>query len=127
MVQCTPLTGTLSSTILDVNGIVQDVATTTAVVASTITTIDTFPAASFRSVKYLIQITQATVVQYEVLEMLLIHDGTTVFATTYGNVSTGTSSIGSFDAVITTGNVVLSYNPGANAKTVKVIRTAVTV
>jgi hypothetical protein len=57
--------------------------------------------------------------------MLIIHDGTTVYKTEYGEV-TSAAALGTFDASITTGTLNLSFTAtAATTKTVKVYRTAI--
>lgn len=80
-------------------------ADTTATVATTsITTVDTFPLATFRSGRYLIQVTQGS--DYQVSELRVIHDGTTTYFTEYavletnGSLATFTSDVNGTDARI---------------------------
>jgi hypothetical protein len=60
------------------------------------------------------------------LELLVIHDGTTAYATQYGEIYTG-SSLATFDANISTGNLRLLVTPVNAATTIKVIRTVVNI
>ena len=83
------------------------------------TTVDSFAIASYRSAKYFVQITNAT--KYHVIELLLVHDNSTVFLTQYGEIFTSTS-LGTFDAEITTGNLNLTFTPVLSLTTVKVLR-----
>ena len=85
---------------------------------------DTLAAASYRTVKYLVQATSGT--SYHATELLLIHDGTTVHLLESGTIFTG-ASLSTFDADINTGNIRLLVTPTNAATTYKVIRTAVNV
>ena len=68
------------------------------------TSIDTWAIASYRSTKYVVQITQGS--SYQVSEILVIQNGTVTFNTEFATVMTG-SSLASFDTSITSGNVNL--------------------
>ena len=60
------------------------------------------------------------------IELNLIHDGTTVWLAQYGEVFTG-SSLGTFDANISAGNVQLLFTPTNSSTTVKLMRTNIVV
>jgi hypothetical protein len=86
--------------------------------------IDAWPTATYRSAKYFVQITSGS--SYHIIELNLVHNGTTVFLAQYGEVLTG-SSLGTFDADISSGTVRVLFT-GTNAvSTVKVLRTVVDV
>ena len=53
---------------------------------------------------------------YHMIELSLIHDGTTVYLAQYAEVKTG-ASLGTFDASITTGTLSVLFTP-TNAVTV---------
>ena len=78
------------------------------------TTLTSFATASYRSAKYLVQMTSGS--SYHMIELSLIHDGTTVYLSQYGEVKTG-SSLGTFDASITGGTLSVLSTP-TNASTV---------
>jgi hypothetical protein len=63
---------------------------------------------------------------YHMLELSLIHDGTTVYLTQYGEVKTG-SSLGTFDATISTGTLSLLFTPANSVTTAKVLITTIKV
>ena len=71
-------------------------------------TLDSFSTTDFRSAKYLVQITSGS--SYELLEMTLIHDGTTVYLSQYGNIKTG-ATLGVFDATISSGTLSVLATP----------------
>jgi len=100
-------------------------ASTTTVATVTQTATDTFPAATFRSAEYLVQIVQSS--SYQISKILLTHDGTTAYITEYGTVTSG-SVLGTLDADISGGNVRLLVTMGsATSATVKVSRTSIVV
>ena len=83
---------------------------------------DTFPAQSYRTAKYLVQMTSGS--DYHSTEVLLIHDGTTVYMTEYATIFSN-ASLGTIDGDINSGSVRLLVTP-ANASTqVKIQRLTV--
>ena len=102
--------------------------TTTTTSATTEATIDSFAAATFRSARYTIQVTNTTDSTYHMTEILLIHNGTTPNITEYGTVFTGTTAEATFDADISSGNVRLRATPAStDSMTFKVVRHCITV
>jgi hypothetical protein len=82
--------------------------------------VDAWPTATYRSAKYFAQITSG--IEYHIIELNLVHDGTTVFLAQYGEVFTN-ASLGTFDADISGSTVRLLFT-GTNAiSTVRVLRT----
>ncbi len=89
------------------------------------TTIDSFPLASFRSGKYLIQISQGT--DYQVSEFRVIHNGTTTFVTEYSVLETNIP-LGDMSAAIIGPDVVISVVMNSNASaTINIQRTLMVV
>ena len=84
--------------------------TTTSTTATTQVAIHTFAAATFRSARFTVQITNSTDSTYHLTEILMIHDGTTPSITEYGTIFTG-SAEATFDADISSGNVRLLATP----------------
>ena len=81
--------------------------------------------ATYRTVKYQVQVTQGNT--YHTTELTAIHDGTNVALTEYGTVFTG-SSLATFDATISSGNMLLQVTMGSSASsTIKVISNAISV
>ena len=90
---------------------------------TTQTAIDTFATTDYRSCKYTVQATDTVSSEYQIVEVLLIHDGTTAYITTYGIIHTGASEIVSFDADVNTGNVrLLATGASINSTQYKVTR-----
>ena len=86
--------------------------------------IDTFSATTYRTAKYLVQFSHAP--SYHSTEVLLVHDGTTVYMTEYAEVKTD-SNLGTIDADISGGNVRLKVTPALTNTGVNVTRINVTV
>ena len=90
---------------------------------TTQTAIDTFATTDYRSCKYIVQATDTVSSEYQVAEILLIHDGTTAYITTYSSIHTGASEIVTFDADVNVGNVrLLATGASANSTQYKVTR-----
>lgn len=86
--------------------------------------LDSFTAATYRTAKYLISISSGT--DYQSVELLVVHNGTTASQTTYADVMTNTN-LATFTVDINAGLVRLLTTP-INAVTVyKVTRTAIVV
>ena len=97
----------------------------TSVSSTSATTVATHAIATYRTVKYQVQVTQGNT--YHTTELTAIHDGTNVALTEYGTVFTG-SSLATFDATISSGNMLLQVTMGSSASsTIKVISSAISV
>ena len=86
---------------------------------------DTFSVYTYRSAKYIVQATSGSA--YHVTEVMLIHDGTTVYLSEYGTVQTTAQNLMTIDADIINGNVRLLVTPALTNTTVKTQRITVTV
>jgi hypothetical protein len=73
--------------------------------ATSATTIASFPAATYRTAKFIVSVTQGG--NYQAAEVLVTHDGTNTYNTTYGVISSTGSQFASFTAAMSGGNVVL--------------------
>ena len=103
------------------NGNVSSTSTTGAL------TLDSFATASYRTAHYLVQVTDNTNSQYHSTQIMLIHNGSTVFQSEY-NLIYSNAVLGTFDSTIAAGTVQLQFTPSAATnKTVKVLRTAIDV
>jgi hypothetical protein len=114
--------------------VVKDSIRTTAEVAgitTTATAIDAWALASYRSAKYMLQVTctsGADASTYQASEILVIHNGTVATMTEYGVVKTGSNELATFTVDINGANVRLLATAGAgNTIKVKVERVALTV
>jgi len=94
------------------HAVIDDYAVNTS--ATSAAQVDTFAAATFRTARYTIQITNTTDSTYHVTELLLIHDGTTPSITEYGTIYTGGAAEATFDADIVSGNVRLLATPASS-------------
>jgi len=96
---------------------------------NTVTTVDSFAKATFRSAKYLIQVSQGT--KYTTSEVLLAHDGTDSFMSEYAVIELGASRIPmTVSTSISSGNVLLRVtitDAASTQATVKVARTLIAV
>ena len=90
-------------------------------------TLDTFSASIFRTAKYTISIKNTTDSDYQALEILMFHDGTTVYLTQYASIFDNGAQA-TFDADISGGNVRLRVTPASTDNmTYKVIRQTIEV
>ena len=90
-------------------------------------TVDSFSATAFRTAKYLIQIHNTTDSDYQALELLLFHDGSTVYLTQYASIFDNGAQA-TFDADINSGNVRLRVTPASTDNmTIKVLRQTIEV
>jgi cytoskeletal protein CcmA (bactofilin family) len=121
-----PAVGSIDdATMYDTTVLIPQTVTATTVASTSATTIATHAAATYRTIKYLIQCTQGT--DYHSTEINLIHDGTTVYITEYGTLFDN-ASLGTFNATISSGNILLQITPGsATSMAVKVVSSAIPV
>ena len=82
----------------------------TSLTQNTLTTVDTFSKTKFRSAKYIVTISDFAGAKYQTAEVLVVHNGTTATAATYGIVSTSGSIFVTYGAVISGSNVLLQAN-----------------
>jgi hypothetical protein len=95
------------------------------VATTTITDLDTWAVATYRSARYLVQITQGS--NYQVSEVLVLHNGTTTTMTEYA-VLESNGALGTLTSDISAGNARLRVTMGTSTSaTVKIHRTLVTV
>jgi hypothetical protein len=87
--------------------------------------VDSFSAATYRSAKYQIQVTDNTNGAYQLSELSLVHDGTNVQFTEFGAVYTGASSIGTASANIVGSTVNVIVTPTTANSTINTIRTSI--
>lgn len=84
--------------------------------------IDSWSASAFRSAKYQVQIYSASVNEYEISEIFLVHDDSNIYATEYAVINQGTRLM-EFSASIFNSTVRLLGSPTYAVNTVKVFRT----
>jgi hypothetical protein len=126
----TTTAGTYTSVTVDSTGIVTAGTNPTATTATTVatvtpTTVDSFSSLVYRSAKYLVQVVDATSAAYHFVEISVIHNGSTVFKTEFGEI-TSSGPLGTFDAAIVADTLVLLFTAiDAVSKVVTVTRTAI--
>jgi hypothetical protein len=86
--------------------------------------VDSWSTTSYRSAKYIAQMTYGS--SYHMLEVSVIHDGTQVYISQFGEVKTG-SSLGTFDGLISGGTFSLLCTAGGNGTVVKLAKTLIPV
>jgi len=86
--------------------------------------VDTFSTSTYRSAKYQVQMTSGS--NYHVIELSVVHDGTTAYLSQYGEIVTN-NNLGSFDASISGGVLSLLFTPNYSVTVVKFIRSNITI
>lgn len=115
--------GTYTGSVGIVDSLLSSGNTTLATVSQT--AVDSFSASTYRSCKYLVQITENISNYYHVTELLLIWNGSSVQKVEYAVVTTA-GELGTFDADINSGNVRLLFTANdAHSRTVKYHRTLI--
>ena len=110
---------------IDLLGVLGVHATVTGIQTTAATTIDTLPAADYRSARFQVQITQST--NYQSSDLMVVHDGTTASILEYGSIATN-DLLASFTSTISGSNMLLRATMGnAGIATVKVVRYGVTI
>jgi hypothetical protein len=79
--------------------------------------IDTFASATYRTAKYVVQLSSGS--NYQSSELLVVHNGTTAYVSQFGVVNTNTD-LGAFDVSLASGTVSLLLTP-VNASTTVVM------
>ena len=99
------------------------------VTVNTVTTVDSFDKATYRTAKYLVQVTQGS--KYTTSEVLLVHDGTTSYMSEYAVIELGGTVIPlTVSTSISGSNVLLRVtitDAASTNATVKVARTLIAV
>lgn len=88
--------------------------------------LDTFATSAFRTSKYLVQVHDTVNNDYHTSEILLLHDGVTAYITEYAIVFSDTS-LASFDADVSGGDVRLLVTPTNATNTIKTSRTSIAI
>lgn len=110
-----------SNTVTLTNGNITSVALTTSTTTAN-QVVDTAAVATFRTVKYQVQVVSGTA--YQTTNIDIIHDGTTAYIDEYGLMLTG-ASLATFDADVSGGNLRLLVTPVNAVTTIKAIRQAI--
>lgn len=88
---------------------------------------DVFSTTAYRSATYFIQVTDNTNNNYHIQNVNLVHNGSTVWMSEYGAVYSNGSSLATFDATITSGNLAFQVTPVTANSTIRISRTSLTV
>lgn len=107
---------------VETQGLFESTLTTSATTANQV--FHSVIAANVRAVKYVVQVTSGSA--YQASEILLVHDGTTAYATEYAVVQTG-SSLATFSADVNSGNMRLLVTPTNAVTTIKARGTTIDV
>lgn len=120
-----PSTGVLTASEFSVtqgtNGSAALITTTTA----TNQVVDSVSASVYRTVKYVLQVSSGAA--YQTSEILLIHDDSSAYLTEYATIKTTTTTLATFDATISSGNLQLLVTPTNAITTVRAVRTAINI
>ena len=112
----------------NINNIAINGSSTTTTSATTQVAVDSVSKTTFRTVKYLVQITNSTDNEYHATEILVTHDGTTPSMTEYATIFTGTAEEATFSADISGSNLRLLATPAStDSMTFKITRTGIKV
>ncbi len=87
---------------------------------------NTFAHATFRSAKYVAQVTNQAGSEYQCSELLVIHNGTTASVAEYGLMHTGAAALATFDVGINGANVELKATAG-NGDVIKFSRSTLVI
>jgi hypothetical protein len=87
--------------------------------ANTLTTIDSFSSTTYRSAKYVVQATQGS--NYQVSEVLVLHDGTTATRAMFGVINTS-ANVGITAATLTGSTVALQYIAASAGTVVRITK-----
>jgi hypothetical protein len=100
-------------------GIVSNDANVSVASANTLTTLDTVPNGTYRSAKYIIQVTNGT--NFQAMEALMVQNGTTATITTYGVVQTN-GNLGILSATVSSSNTLVQFVAANASNQVRVYR-----
>jgi len=94
---------------------------------SAIENIDSWSASTYRSAKYVYQVSNTDKTEYQSGEILIVHDGTTAYLTEYAKMATGNNDLVTFTVDINSGNVRLRAQAQAPNSALKARRLLQTV
>ena len=101
-----------------------DTATLTTSATTANQVLDSFSTTTYRSARYHIQIASGS--SYQIVEMVVLHDGTGAYQSTYADVASN-SDLATFSVDINSGNCRVLTTPTNNVTVYKIVRTAVVV
>jgi hypothetical protein len=94
---------------------------------SAIENVDSWSASTYRSAKYVYQVSNTDKTEYQSGEILVLHDGTTAYLTEYAKMATGNNDLVTFTVDINSGNVRLRAQAQAPNSALKARRLLQTV
>jgi hypothetical protein len=113
-----------SGVTLGANSIVHDQGVRIITSGTTIQNADTFTASTYRSAKYVISVTDPTNSDYQVTEILLLHDGTNTYTTEYATLTSDTN-LATFSSDISAGSVRLRVTPAFTPLQINISRSLI--
>lgn len=87
------------------------------------TTFDTIDTSTWRTVKYVIQMSKATAGYFKSTELNIVFDGININITEYGTVSNYSNEIGTISATLNSGIISMTVTPSITPITVRYYRT----
>lgn len=87
------------------------------------TVFDTIDTATWRTIKYVVQMSKASAGYYKSTELSLVFDGTNINISEYGTVSNYSSEIGTISASLNSGIISMTVTPSITPITVRYYRT----
>lgn len=111
------VTGLVSTTAVIIDSRIQKNTGTATYTSTSQQVFGSIPIATYRTVKNTWQISRGT--EFQALETLITHDGTTAYITAYSDVRTG-ANLAAIDADISGGNIRILVTPTSTASTVLV-------
>ncbi len=87
------------------------------------TVFDTIDTSVFRSIKYLIQLSNAASSSYRTTEISIVFDGTNQNITEYGSVKNTNSDVGTISAALNSGTISMTVTPVLSPMTIRYYRT----
>jgi len=95
-------------------------ATITGEVTTTATTqvaLDNWSITEYRTAKYMLQAIDVVSSEYHISELMVVHNGTSAFATEYGTIHTGANPLASYDVDVNSNSVRLLATPASTNNT----------
>lgn len=84
------------------------------VAADAITNVDAYSSSNYHFAKYFVTLRDNAGTKYHAMEIIVVNQGANVAMTTYGE-TWSAHSLGTIDATVISGNVVVTVDPVANA------------
>ena len=85
--------------------------------ATTQVALDNWSITEYRTAKYMLQAVDTDSNEYHISELMVVHNGTSAFATEYGTIHTGTNPLASYDVDVNSNAVRLLATPASTNNT----------